>query len=118
MKMNQRPVNSADILKRKRNKTNQKNPITIEPSANDKIIKNYETVKLIIRSLGHKSCYISDESLVSDFLPCFGKNLDQKREEILKKSKKKIRVDIKPKDKILTVAKRILQKNKEKNNDK
>ena len=90
--------------------------LTFEQASNTIISNYFEELKLIVRALGHKTCFITDESMVYDFLPRFGTNWKTRSEEAIKKAHKKLRIELKPNDKLVTVAKRLRRKNKEKEN--
>lgn len=80
----------------------------IIPTDTKQVEKYIEYVKIIVRCMGHKACYISDESLISDFISYKAKKEEVK--ETLKKLKKRIRVEVKPKDLVYKVAKRMYKK--------
>lgn len=90
--------------------------LTFEEASNETITDYFEELKLIVRALGHKRCFITDESVVSDFLPRFGSGWKENSEKAIKKAHKKLRTDLKPTDKLVKIAKRIRRENKKKEN--
>ena len=72
----------------------------------------YEEVRQIVRRFGIKAAYITDESLISDFLPSFGMGWQEKRDGILKVAKRKLRIPIKHSELLIVVAKRLRRKQK------
>lgn len=72
--------------------------------------KYFEHVKIIIRCLGFRSVYISDDSKISDFISFLAKKKDVKN--TIQKLEKKIRIKVNSKDCVWKVARKIYKKEK------
>ena len=73
----------------------------------------YEEIKQIVRRFGFKAAYITDESIIADFLPTYGRDWQTKRDDQLKVAKRKLRIPIKHTETLITVAKRLRRKQKQ-----
>jgi len=86
-----------------------KNAKKIVLAPQDKIKELEPYMDKVLNALGHPEALVTDESMVTDFLDIFDKDSRVKQ---IKKTQKKIKVDIFPGDYIWEVAERIKNEQK------